>query len=160
MRKLATAIVLSAVAIAIAVVPAAARSVEDAYYNGRVVQFQLPSSASANPNQTIIGCYHAGPNITAASRPAPANLYALFVPGVTQHSCPDGSLAHDHVLSAVPGSPGYSAAWALIQVVPGPNFSVADMPYTSEAAVLAGAAAGKLVLIPTGITLLAPVVGG
>lgn len=160
MRKLATAIVLSAIAIAIAVVPAAARSVEDGYYNGHVVQFQLPGSDSANPNQTIIGCYHAGPNITESSRPAPAKLYALFVPGVTQHSCPDGSLAHDHVLSTAPGSPGYSGAWSLIQVVPGPNFSVADMPYTSEAAVLTGAAAGKLVLIPTGINLLAPVIGG
>jgi hypothetical protein len=160
MSKLATTIALAAIAVAVAVVPAAARSVEDAYYNGHVVQFQLPSSDSANSNQTIIGCYHAGPNITGTSRIAPAKLYALFVPGVTQHSCPDGSLAHDHVLSTVPGSPDYTGAWTLIQVVPGPNFSVADMPYTSEAAVLAGAAAGKLVLIPTGIDLLAPVVGG
>jgi hypothetical protein len=82
------------------------------------------------------------------------------VPGVTQHSCPDGTQAHDHVLSAVPGTPGYTGAWRLIIVIPGPNFDVNDMPYTSVAAVEAGVSAGKLMLQDPGIELLAPVVEG
>ncbi len=77
---------------AVAALPASAtgRELEQAYYDGHVVHFQLPSSESANTNGALIGCYHAGPNLAGTSRPAPAKLYALFVPGVTQHSCRTG----------------------------------------------------------------------
>jgi hypothetical protein len=146
-------------ALTIAALPAAAgHGIEAAYYNGGVVHFQLPSSESANSNDLVIGCYQAGPDLSRALRPAPARLYALFVPGTTQHACPDGSAAHDHVLSAVPGSADYTGAWTLILVSPGPNFDITDMPYTSVAAVQAGVAAGKLTLADPGIQLLAPVV--
>jgi hypothetical protein len=156
---LAAALTLVA-AFAVAALPATGRGVEEAYYNGHVVRFQLPSSGSENTNDAVIGCYQAGPNLPGTSRPAPAKLYALFVPGVTQHSCPDGTQAHDHVLSAVPGTPDYTGAWTLIVVIPGPNFDVNDMPYTSVAAIAAGVSAGKLVLLDPGIELLAPVVEG
>jgi len=73
---------------------------------------------------------------------------------------PDGTQAHDHVLSAVPGTPGYTGAWTLIIVTPGPSFHVSDMPYTSVGAVEAGVRDGKLLLQDPGIELLAPVVEG
>jgi hypothetical protein len=156
-KHFATALAVVAAVLAVGALPAAAgHGTEAAYYDGQVVHFQIPSAESANTNQQQIGCYHAGPS--QGSRPAPARLYALFVPGVTQHSCPDGSQAHDHVLSAAPGTAGYSGAWSLIIVTPGPNFDVADMPYTSVAAIDSGVAAGKLVLTDSGLQLLAPVV--
>jgi hypothetical protein len=153
------ALVLAA-ASAVAALAASGRQLEQAYYDGRFVHFQLPSSESANTNGALIGCYHAGPNLAGTSRPATAKLYALFVPGVTQHSCADGTQAHDHVLSAVPGTADYTGAWTLIIVTAGPNFDPSDMPYTSVTAVEAGVRRGKLVLQDPGIELLAPVVEG
>ena len=84
----------------------------------------------------------------------------ILAPGATQVACPDGTLRHDHVLSAVPGSAGYTGAWTIVLALPGPAFDVADMPYTSVAAVDAAVAAGELVLVETGIRFVAPVVGG
>ena len=157
--RAALALGLLATAFALGAIPASAgRAVETAYYNGQTVHFQLPSSESANPNQLQIGCYNVGPDLAQTSRPAPARFYALFVPGVTQHSCPDGTQAHDHVLSAIPGTPDYTGAWTLIIVSPGPNFDIADMPYTSVAEIQAGVNAGKLALTDSGIEILAPVV--
>lgn len=158
-RRIAAALALVTAVLILGAIPAAAgQGAEAAYFDGTIVHFQLPSSESANRNDLVIGCYQAGPDLSRASRPAPARLYALFVPGATQHTCPDGTQEHDHVLSAVPGTPGYSGAWALIIVSPGPNFDTADMPYTSVAAIQAGVAAGKLVLADSGLQLLAPVV--
>jgi hypothetical protein len=69
-------------------------------------------------------------------------------------------LRHDHVLSTAPGHPGYSGSWTLILAVPGPNFDAGLMPYTSVSAVLAGVAAGQLVLQDPGVQILGPVTGG
>jgi hypothetical protein len=51
------------------------------------------------------------------------------------------------VPSVLPGDPSYNAANAAVQLVrclPGLNFDIADMPYTSAAEVQAGIAAGEL----------------
>ena len=75
-------------------------------------------------------------------------------------TCPDGTLRHDHVLSAVPGSPRYSGTWHIVLATPGATFVASAMPYTSVAAVLTGVAAGELVLTDAGIDFVGPVVGG
>ena len=159
-KRITAALAVLAAAVVVGAVPASAgRTTEAAYYNGGLVHFQIPSSDSANGNQFTNLCYNLGPDITQTPRRATAQFWVLFVPGATQHSCPDGSWAHDHVLSAAPGSPDYTGTWTVNVVVPGPNFDIADMPYTSVAAVQAGIAAGKLtVLVPAAFELLAPVV--
>lgn len=62
------------------------------------------------------------------------------------------------VLTAVPGDPDYNAAVQLVRCRPGPNFDIADMPYTSAAEVQAGITAGKLTCV-LGLVLAAPVTG-
>jgi hypothetical protein len=84
----------------------------------------------------------------------------ILAPGATQVACPDGTLRHDHVLSTVPGSPGYTGAWRIVLATPGAAFDASTMPYTSVDAVLTGVAAGELVLTDTGIDFVAPVAGG
>ena len=160
-KRITAALAVFAAAAAIVGTPASAGpATEAAYYNGSIVHFQIPSANSANRNQFTNLCYNLGPDITQTPRRATAMFWALFVPGVTEHSCPDGTAAHDHVLSAVPGSPDYTGAWSVNIVVAGPNFDIADMPYTSVAAVQSGIAAGKLTLLAAGaFELLAPVVG-
>jgi hypothetical protein len=64
------------------------------------------------------------------------------------------------VLSTAPGRPGYTGSWAIVLAVPGPNFDAGDMPYTSVEDVMAGVAAGELVLVDSGATMIAPVIGG
>jgi len=66
---------------------------------------------------------------------------------------------HDHILSAVPGAPGYSTLWDLWEAWPGPNFDPAIMPITSEAALLAAAAAQQVVLLDDQLPLHAVVIG-
>lgn len=130
--------------------------IEPAYYNGDEVGLLVPSGSSNNPSQVVSACFHLGPQHTSSE--ATNTLYALFVPGATQFSCPDGSRLHDHVITAAPGDPGYTGAWTVVRVTPGPNFDVGKMPYTSEAEVLTGVAAGELVLTETGFSFRAPVV--
>lgn len=129
--------------------------IEPAYYDGEEVGLVVPSGSSNNPHQVISGCFRLGPAHT--SREATSILYALFVPGATQFACPDGSRLHDHVITAAPGDRGYTGAWTVVRVTPGPNFDIAKMPYTDEAEVLAGVAAGELVLSETGFSFRAPV---
>lgn len=146
---------------AAALAPPGTLEYEPSYYEGSTVVIQIASATSANPNQAHFACFALGPDLSAAGRSASAPpLYVILAPGATQVACPDGTLRHDHVLSAVPGSPGYTGAWTIVLAVPGPNFDVAKMPYTSVAAVDAGVAAGELVLVQTGIVFVAPVVGG
>jgi hypothetical protein len=134
---------------------------EPSYYGGRQVVIQLPAATSADPNQAHFACFALGPDLSTATRAAsPPPLYVILAPAATQVACPDGTLRHDHVLLAVPGSPGYTGAWTIVLTLPGPNFDVAEMPYTSVAAVQAAVAAEELVLVQTGIMFVAPVVGG
>ena len=130
--------------------------IEPAYYNGDELGLLVPSGSSNSPNQVASACFHLGPQHRGSE--ATNTLYALFVPGATQFACPDGSRLHDHVITAAPGDPGYTGAWTVVRVDPGPNFDIANMPYTSEAEVLAGVAAGELVLTETGFSFRAPVV--
>jgi len=130
---------------------------EPAFYNGQVVHFLLPSAGSADPNdQVIANCFRVGPRVPA-SVPIRANAYILLIPGATQETicstdgrptAPEG-LTHNHVLSAAPGSPNYNAHFRLVLVGPGPNYpgpSFADT-FNSAARVLAGIAAGELVVL-------------
>jgi hypothetical protein len=137
--------------------------VEDAWYNGQAVQFLQPAVFSADPNGGTFACFGLGPDLSANHRSAPApTLYVVLNDFATQDHC-DGDptmLRHDHVLSTAPGHPGYSGSWTLILAVPGPNFDAGLMPYTSVSAVLAGVAAGQLVLQDPGVQILGPVTGG
>jgi len=146
---------------AAALAPPGILEYEPSYYNGTTVVIQIPSATSANPNQAHFACFALGPDLSGAKRSAAApTLFVILAPGATQVACPDGTLRHDHVLSAVPGSPGYTGAWTIVLALPGPAFDIANMPYTSVAAVEAGVAADELLLVETGITFIAPVVGG
>ena len=134
-----------------------------AYYDGEIRQVMMgPSGNSRNPNQAPSPCWGLGPDFSQTNRSADVPLfYTLFVPGASQMMCPEGitpSRTHDMVLTAVPGDPGYNGAVQLVRCVPGPNFDIADMPYTSAADVEAGIAAGELSCTPIRI-LAAPVVG-
>jgi hypothetical protein len=88
-------------------------------------------------------------------------MYGIHAEGTTQMACPNGSAMHDMILSVAPGDPGYQPLVGFIHCFEGPNFDVADMPYTSAAAVEAAAAAGALTCgPPVGPVYLSPVVGG
>src|SRR5262249_37908797 len=146
---------------AAALAPPGVLEYEPSYYEGRTVVIQIASATSANPNQAHFACFALGPDLSSAERSAPApSLYVILAPGATQVACPDGTLRHDHVLAAVPGSAGYTGAWTIVLALPGVAFDVSNMPYTSVAEVDAAVAAGELVLVETGLTLVAPVVGG
>ncbi|MDV3221759.1 hypothetical protein [Intrasporangium sp.] len=134
---------------------------EPSYYEGQTVVLQIPSATSASPSQAHFACFALGPDLSTSSRHAPApTLYVVLAPGATQVACADGTLRHDHVLSAVPGTSGYTGAWTIVLALPGAAFDVANMPYTSVAEVEAGVATGELILVQTGIAFVAPVVGG
>lgn len=136
-----------------------------AYYDDTVVSFMMgPSGNSANPNQVFGGgpnCFGLGPDMSATSRNADVPvMYTIFVPVATQMSCPDGSLNHDMVLTAIPGDRGYQPAVRISRCTAGPNFTLADFPFTSAAEVQAGMEAGHLTCSAPGAPVrLAPVVG-
>jgi hypothetical protein len=132
---------------------------ELAFFQGAIYQWMSPAGSSSDPNQLVRACFHLGPDLTGHPSGPAGRLYAIVVPGATQHACPDGSRRHDHVLSAVPGTEGYVPRWHLINAVPGPNFSINIMPLTSEHAVLAAVAAGQIALLQTGVVVMGPVLG-
>jgi hypothetical protein len=74
----------------------------------------IPSAKSANPNQAVFACFNLGPDLTDQQTGPYGTLYVILAPGATQVACPDGSLRHDHVLSAVPGVEGYVPFWRII----------------------------------------------
>lgn len=144
-----------------ALAPPGTLEYEPSYYQGQTVVLQIPSATSADPNQAHFACFALGPDLSKADRDAPApTLYVILARGATQVACSDGTLRHDHVLSAVPGTSRYTGAWTIVLAVPGPTFDVTEMPYTSVSAVEAAVAAGRLTLVETGIVFVAPVVGG
>ena len=166
--KRTIAIGFAAVAVMVTVLAGVAISagggplLEPTYYEGTEVGLLVPSGASHNPNQVFGGggCFPLGPDMAQTGREKTAVLYALFVPGATQYGfqCANPALRHDHVITTAPGESGYSGAWRVWRVTPGPRFSVAEMPYTTEEQVQAGIAAGKLVAADTGFEFRAPVV--
>ncbi|MDQ4132325.1 MAG: hypothetical protein M3179_03770, partial [Actinomycetota bacterium] len=131
-----------------------------AYYHDTVVSFLMgPSGNSENPHQPP-GCFGLGPDMTDTSRRGDVPImYALFVPGATQMSCPGGARMHDMVLTAVPGDPGYQPAVRVRGCERGLKFSAADFPFTSTAEVEAGIAAEQLTCGRAGPIRLASVVG-
>jgi hypothetical protein len=162
LHRLARAISLGAIAsVLISATALAGTRIEDAYYNGQTVQFIQPAVFSADPNGATFACFGLGPDLTGTSRAAATpTLYVILNDFATQDHC-DGAptaLRHDHVLSTIPGQAGYTASWKLVLAVPGPSFDPSDMPFTSVAEVQAGVAAGELVLVDPGVTMIAPVV--
>jgi hypothetical protein len=136
---------------------------EPAFYEGQVVQFLQPAVFSSDRNQGTLACFGLGPDLAGTSRAANTPiLYVILNDYATQDHCDGDPTAarHDHVLSAAPGDPGYTGSWTLVFAVPGPNFDPASMPYTSVSQVLAGVASGELVLVSSGVEMIAPVVGG
>jgi hypothetical protein len=131
---------------------------EPSYYNGNVYLLAIPSAKSANPNQATFACFNLGPDLTDQQTGPYGTLYVILAPGATQVACPDGSLQHDHVLSAVPGVEGYVPFWRIILALPGPGFDISIMPVTSVAGVEAAVQAGQLELVDTGIVFNAPVI--
>jgi len=133
---------------------------EFAYYNGQLYELRGPSADSNNSNQFVFGCFHLGPNLNDNPTGPTATIYAVIAEGASLDSCPDGSQKHDHIISAVPGTPGYSTVWKLKVVTEGPNFDPAIMPVTSEQALMDALAAGQLVNVDfPSIVFMAPVVG-
>jgi hypothetical protein len=138
-----------------------------AYYENTVVSLMMgPSGNSSNPNQVFGGfnCFGLGPDMANTSRRSDVPImYTLFVPGATQMSCPDGTLRHDMVLTAVPGDPGYQPAVRIVRCTPGVNWANAAIgpafPYTSAVEVQAAIAAGKLTCAAPSPIRMAPVVG-
>lgn len=138
-----------------------------AYYQDSVVSFMMgPSGNSSNPNQVLggVNCFGLGPDMSGTSRRSDVPImYTLFVPGATQMSCPDGTLRHDMVLTAVPGDPGYQPAVRIVRCLPGPNWANPAIgpafPYTSAAEVQAAIASGKLSCAAPSAVRMAPVVG-
>jgi hypothetical protein len=164
MHALRTILVAVGATTLLAAAPAAAHppsahvGVEPVYFDGQTLQIIQASATSSNPNQAFFACYPLGPDLSASNRSAASpTMYVVLAPGATQHSCADGSLTHDHVLSTAPGNAGYTGAWTAILAVPGPFFGAADMPITSVSELDAAVAAGQLVLIDPGVDLLAPV---
>jgi len=133
---------------------------EFAYYNGQLYALHIPSEASNSAGQFIFDCFHLGPNLNDNPTGPTATIYAVIAEGASLDSCPDGSQKHDHILSAAPGTPGYSPVWRLKVVTEGPNFDPSIMPVTSEQALMDALAAGQLVNIDfPPIVFMAPVVG-
>ncbi len=132
---------------------------EVAYFDGQVYAWQFPSQSSNKQNELVFDCFHLGVDVTGRVAPHVNRLYAVFLPGANQHSCPDGTEVHDHILSAIPGSPGYSSVWDLMEVWPGPSFDPSIMPITSEQALLAAATAGQVVILDDQFPLHAVVTG-
>jgi hypothetical protein len=130
---------------------------EPIYYDDQVYIAQNPGGHSHNHNQLTFGCFNLGPDLNGNTNSATIPIYAILWSGATQHVCPDGSLAHDHVAVAIPGTPDFTPHWRVVFVIP---VSEADMelPLTSEAAVNAAIAAGQVVTVDTGLVINAPVV--
>jgi hypothetical protein len=134
---------------------------EVGYFNGLVYRWQFPSGGSNDQRELVLpDCFRVGPDFTLHTDGGPvAVLYAIFLPGANQHSCPDGSDIHDHVLSAVPGTAGYATLWDLKEVWPGENFTPSIMPITSESALLQAEKLHQVMLIDDEILLKANVLG-
>lgn len=133
---------------------------EFAYYNGQLYALHIPAESSNSSSQFTFSCFSLGPNLNDNPTGPTATIYAIVAEGASLDYCPDGSELHDHIISAIPGTPGYSPVWELKVVVEGPNFDPAIMPVTSEQALMDALAAGQLVNIDFPyIVFMAPVVG-
>ena len=133
------------------------------WYQGKIYYFNIASSSSANPNQIPDSCFKLGPYVQ--QQVPTQTLYAIFWPGANMHVCnSDSSSTHDHLISAVPGVPGYSPHMKVLIVVTDVNFDPSIMPIKSVDALNAAVAARQLTILPfesTGSLIIqAPVVEG
>lgn len=107
-----------------------------AFHNGQVVHFTVVS-------ENVEGVGDRG-NLHNVAIP----LYAFGPPG--NQPQPD-------VLSRIPGQRGYTPWWEVIAVVVLNGRDVTTNPFTSEAEILAAAAAGQVLLIDTEFVFLCQV---
>lgn len=154
-------IVTLAFVAALMIVPVAAGArelhYEPIYFDDEVYLAINPGGQSANANQLTFGCFNLGPDLNGKARAEPIPIYAVLWSGANQHVCPDGSLAHDHVATAIPGAPGWSPHWEVVFIIP-IDESVLDLPFTSAEDVEAAIAAGQVLVQETGLVINAPVV--
>ena len=130
---------------------------EPIYYDDQLYIAQNPGGHSQNHNQLTFGCFNLGPDLNGTSNSPTIPIYAVLWSSATQHVCPDGSLAHDHVAVAIPGTPNFTPHWRVVFVIPVSEAEM-ELPLTSEAAVNAAIAAGQVVTVDTGLVINAPVV--
>jgi hypothetical protein len=134
---------------------AAPPELEPVYYNDELYLATSPGGHSSNPNQLTFGCFSLGPDLNDGEPVESIPLYAVLWPG-GEHACPDGTFTHDHVATAVPGTPGFRPHWRLIFAIPVSEDVV--LPLTSAAAVEEAVAAGQVLLVDTGVIVNAPLV--
>lgn len=142
------------------VAPAAGSLLEPVYYDGRELIAVLAAAASSDPNQLHVLCFTFGHDFNPTDQDQLANpVYVIFAPGAHQHSCPDGSFVHDHVVGVVPGDAGYTGFYRITPVMALPNFDVRRMPITSVAAMQAAVNAGEMIIAPPLFVIHAPIIG-
>ena len=159
MSRIIVITVLLATTVIIAGAGAAASPIEyePIYYDDQVYQAINPGGQSNNRNQLTYGCFDLGPDLNGKAASATIPVYAVLWSGANQHVCPDGSLAHDHVVVAVPGEAGWSPHWKVVFIIP-IDENVLELPFTSNEQVEAAIAAGQVAVVETGLIINAPVV--
>lgn len=130
------------------------------WYDGVEYYLLFPSANSSDENQFTFGCFNLGPDQTGKHHHQVGTLYASFLPGVSQDSCPDGTVLHDHIVSAIPGDADYAPYWRPVFVLPTSSFDPSITPrLESEAAILAAVDAGQVVLVPQDFIVHAEIAG-
>ena len=142
------------------VAPAAGSLLEPVYYDGRELIAVLAAAASADPNQLRVLCFSFGHDFNPTDQDRLANpVYIIFAPGAHQHSCPDGSFVHDHVVGVAPGDPGYTGFYRITPVFALENFNRGRMPITSVAAMQVAVDAGEMAIAPPLFVIHSPILG-
>ena len=133
---------------------------EPVYYDGRELIAVLAAAASSDPNQLHVLCFNFGHDFNPTDQDQLADpVYIIFAPGAHQHSCPDGSVVHDHVVGVAPGDPGYTGFYRITPVFALENFNPGRMPITSVAAMQAAVDAGEMAITPPLFVIHSPILG-
>lgn len=145
--------------------------VDPAYAHGRTVFMHGAHLDTAAPDALL-----AGPTLYILGFPEPAGTTgAVTLPSGYQPQCDpcpqEPSAYHDHLLSAVPGDPGYRGVFRIVRMVYSPDYmarpdfrpvtstdGLAEAERAHEFAPIASGAADPYEL-PTGSVLVTPVVG-
>ena len=133
---------------------------EPVYYDGRELIAVLAAAASSDPSQLHVLCFNFGHDFNPTDQDQLADpVYIIFAPGAHQHSCPDGSVVHDHVVGVAPGDPGYTGFYRITPVFALENFNPGRMPITSVAAMQAAVDVGEMTITPPLFVIHSPILG-